>query len=44
MAASTPGWATGASGVLSFLRCLADPAGPRLWMADDALDSRAARA
>ncbi|MBO0697019.1 MAG: hypothetical protein J2P46_01365, partial [Zavarzinella sp.] len=34
MAATTPCWATGASGVLSFLRRLADPSSPRLWMAD----------
>src|SRR5262249_47073245 len=34
MATSTPGWATGASGVLSFLRRLVDPSSFRLWMAD----------
>jgi lantibiotic modifying enzyme len=34
MAASSPGWATGLSGVLSFLRRLADPSSPRLWMVD----------
>lgn len=34
LATSTPGWATGASGVLSFLRRLVDPSSPRLWMAD----------
>lgn len=35
MATNSPGWATGASGVLSFLRRLVDPSSPRLWMADD---------
>lgn len=34
MATNTPGWANGASGVLSFLRRLVDPSTPRLWMAD----------
>jgi serine/threonine protein kinase len=34
MAASSPAWATGMSGVLSFLRRLADPSNARLWMAD----------
>jgi hypothetical protein len=34
MATNTPGWATGASGVLSFLRRLVDPSSLRLWMAD----------
>jgi serine/threonine protein kinase len=34
MATSTPGWATGASGVLSFLRRLVDPSSLRLWMAE----------
>jgi len=34
LASSTPGWATGASGVLSYLRRLIDPSSPRLWMAD----------
>jgi hypothetical protein len=32
MATSTPSWATGAGGVLSFLRRLIDPFSPRLWM------------
>lgn len=31
---TNPGWATGASGVLSFLRRLVDPSSLRLWMAD----------
>ena len=34
LAASTPAWATGASGVLSYLRRLINPSSPRLWMAD----------
>ena len=34
MASNTPGWATGASGVLSFLRRLMDPVSIRLWTAD----------
>lgn len=37
MATETPGWATGASGVLSFLRRLVDPPSRRLWMADKTL-------
>ena len=35
MVANTPGWATGASGILSFLRRLVDPASRRLWMVDN---------
>lgn len=34
MATETPGWASGATGVLSFLRRLVDPSSARLWMAD----------
>ena len=34
MAASSPAWAIGSSGILSFLRRLADPSRDRLWMAD----------
>ncbi len=37
MAYSTPGWATGSSGILSFLRRLVNPSSPRLWMADSKL-------
>ncbi len=37
MAANSPGWAIGASGVLSFLRRLVDPSSLRLWMADSKL-------
>lgn len=31
------GWGNGTAGVLAFLRRLAEPATPRLWMADDGL-------
>lgn len=34
MAGSSPAWATGLSGVLSFLRRLADPRSARLWTTD----------
>lgn len=34
MATNSPAWATGTSGVLSFLRRTVDPSSTRLWMAD----------